>query len=210
MARKKKQPEFEPWRQDFRLSAELPDIKPVKTNFMINVVATSLLSVLAIFFVIKNVETGRLQAESEFQNERIVELQPQSEEYQNLSRAFQEERKKLDEAYGFLEQTFSPSKVIYEFSRVVPARVQVNAFGWDGENITVSGHYLPDPLLLEREGEDEAMDEMLVLVRAFEEEVSEDEFWQNNFTDIEVGRVTQLPEATRVDFQLTMKLVEEE
>ncbi|MCH8474178.1 MAG: hypothetical protein LAT55_03010 [Opitutales bacterium] len=204
MKSKKKQPNFRPWHQDFRMPDELPDIKAVKTNFLVNTVAGFILAVLIIFFLIKHLEVNRLENELAYLEERIERAEPRSNNYSKLNREYQEERSRLDEVDNFLSRPFFITRLVKEFVESAPERLETRSFRYNGSNVEVLARYLPDPQILELQGQEQAFDETLAMVREFGDSIQETVFFSDHFSDFEIRDVQQIPEESVLSFRLTM------
>lgn len=204
MKPKKKQPDFRPWHQDFRIPDELPDIKAVKTNFLVNVVVAFGLAVLLIFFFIKNNEVSRLGADLAYLEERIQRAEPRSNEYSRLNQQYQRERRRLDEVDNFLERPFFITELVWHFVDQAPERLEVRSFRYDRSGVEILARYLPDPTILEEQGQERAFDETLAVVRDFGDRLSETEFFATHFSATNIRDVRQIQEESVLSFRLLL------
>ena len=206
MQRKKKQPDYRPWHPDFRDLANLPDIKTVKTNFLLNVITAFLLVAAALFYWFKAVEEGRLETALEHEQSSLESEKPRSDAILELNNEYQREKRRLTEVANYINQPFLPSQFLWELSDSAPERLQVESLQYDGNRIILLGRFMPLLDILQNEGTEAAVEEMLASTRAFSDELETISFFGERFDSFGVSDVLHNQNDNTLSFRLTMVL----
>jgi hypothetical protein len=108
-----------PWRQDFRNSESLPDIKVIRTQFLINFVAVVVPLFVAILWIQQELALGSLRQDLGKLEEKKVAMQSANSELVALSRDFMKESAKIDSLDQYYYNLFSISDYLVTLSKNV-------------------------------------------------------------------------------------------
>jgi hypothetical protein len=122
--RKKKAPEITlQWHPNFRVTEALPDIKPVRTGFLVNSVAVTL-AVMALAFLlyvtVQIISVNRVAAKYQA---TIDEAQKENAKYLNLSAAFFKDSKRLQDVTKFYGPNVSPVQLLNTIAEARPENI---------------------------------------------------------------------------------------
>lgn len=108
------------WRPNFVNQSELPDIKVVRTNFIINIFAVAL--ALSMVFVLAKREYSAAVLETTISRleERIAGAEASDQKNLALSRQFKESAEYVLEVGKFVEAPFLPHELVYHLSVIKP------------------------------------------------------------------------------------------
>lgn len=135
MKGKGKQPSTPRWRPDFRIASTLPDIKAVRTGFLINFVAVTLVLLLGFYVAQKEYRTFVLKDSIEQMRAEIEEAKPTNERYKRLSADFREAAEKIAELETFYWAPARPRDYIVELAAGRPEGVVFKSLEYR-ENLT--------------------------------------------------------------------------
>ncbi len=122
--RKKKAPEIVwQWHPNFRVAEALPDIKPVRTGFLVNSVAVTL-AVMALAYLLYI--TAQIISVNRVANKyqaSIDEAQKENSKYLALSNAFFRDSKRLQEVTKFYGPNVSPVQLMNSVAAARPENI---------------------------------------------------------------------------------------
>lgn len=141
---KKKQSDSKPvkvpaWHVDFRNSAGLPDVKPVRTSFFINGIAAVIAAGIAISFANQELQLYSLRSEVARLDAQIeADRRPSAEAVQKFQK-FRAEEKKLKEVLEFVDRRIEPSDFLLRLGQILPENIIIEAIDSRGAVFTLRG-----------------------------------------------------------------------
>lgn len=129
MADKKKDSGFAAnWRPDFRDNDALPDVKAVRTNFMVNLVAVALACLVAVWFGIKEFQAMSLQTEIDNLKASIQDASGKNRAALKLSKEFTQLSPKVDDLVAFYDGYQFPLNILLPISESRPETIALESF----------------------------------------------------------------------------------
>lgn len=125
-----------PWHHDFRIPEELPDIKVVRTDFIINVIAFFLAGVLVLSLVYREIRSVGLRESLAAQQQEIRDLQPQHDQIVELNRRFMERKRLYDDIAKFYDEPLDPIVFLYDVADIRPEAVAFQQVSFIEEQVT--------------------------------------------------------------------------
>lgn len=118
MARKRN---FQPyWRPDFRIAGTLPDIKVIRTGFLINGFAIGL-ALFALFFLLqREFRASALNSTVTDLEQRIESAKPANKKHLEVNERFRSAATYVEELHKFYNTPFDPYEAMVFFSNSVP------------------------------------------------------------------------------------------
>lgn len=115
------------WRPDFRQTDTLPDIKPIRTGFILNLIGTLAL-ILAISGVVNNYNTtGQLTAEVVVLQQKIDANNRANRQYIQQHNEFQAAARLSEQVVNFLAQRIDPLAVVADLAANRPASITIES-----------------------------------------------------------------------------------
>lgn len=108
------------WHPNFRIAEGLPDIKVIRTDFLINSAGILIPLILAGMLIYSHVSEATLEGRLADLNEIIAEREPRNNRFLQQNRAFNDEAKKVNEVSKFLTQGTDPIALLLGFVEVRP------------------------------------------------------------------------------------------
>jgi hypothetical protein len=108
------------WHHDFRIPERLPDIKPIRTKFIINVACVGVALVLLGMAGSREFTKAGIRSEiATFEQER-TEKMPQNNKLTQMSQEYNRISQRLNDAIKFKKQPIHPVQLIAELSKQCP------------------------------------------------------------------------------------------
>ena len=104
------------WRPDFRDPSTLPDIKVVRTDFLVNVVSVVLLAVIAVFVLQREYRAWALKGRIASLDDDIRLAEPDDRTFIKQSQDFRESGQYIVEMNSFYEAPFSAHELLVELA----------------------------------------------------------------------------------------------
>lgn len=104
------------WRPDFRDPSTLPDIKVVRTDFLVNVVAVVLLALVAVFVLQREYRAWVLKGRIASLDEEIRLAEPDDRIFIKQSEEFRESGQYIVEMNSFYEAPFTAHELLVELA----------------------------------------------------------------------------------------------
>ena len=211
MPPRKKKVNYSPWHPNFRDTLSLPDVKPVKTNFIVNVAAGLVLLAVAVFFFTKQMELSRLEATVTQLSEEIERDSVRNRHLLQLHTEFQNENRKVTEVVNFLSQPFSPVEFIQQLGAVLPERMVFQSVQYEQtgnqRRIVILGRVQAEREVMLEEGFSlRVEDRELRRTRAFGDTLRDNDYFRDNFRDFLISDVTPDRNQGIISFRLTMNV----
>lgn len=128
MAKKSKSAAHAAWRPDFRATDKLPDIKVVRTDFLLNLIAAFVAVALLGFLTYREYEAATMAARVETLEREIQELGRADKQYLAGSAAFTRDTKRLEEAVEFLHVPLPPVPWLLQVAQLQPPEGVLSSF----------------------------------------------------------------------------------
>lgn len=108
------------WHPNFRIAEDLPDIKPIRTGFLINVAAVSICLILAYLFIQQEVK--RMTLGNAIQTTRATVQETQATNSANLRKSadFVREAKKMEDLSEFYDSPVTAYNFLLDLSEIRP------------------------------------------------------------------------------------------
>jgi hypothetical protein len=114
------------WHPNFRNSATLPDIKPVRTAFFVNGIAAFVAIALAVFLFQQEYELHSINSQIASRQREIDRDKPGSEQAIVLYKKFQDEEKRLHEIDSFVKSKPIMSELLQRFGETRPKDIALD------------------------------------------------------------------------------------
>ncbi len=190
------------WHPDFRDAAALPDVKVVRTSFFLNVTACVVLSALLIVFLYREFETRSLVEQVASWDVRIAERQPQNRHALDLNREFAAEANRVTALEEFLEVPTGVSNLLAQLAKTMPDRIVFSRINYrivaSGAELALTGRVIG------------ASDDATNIVSEYERFFSEDPYFSQRVSGVNVRSVTRNPETNTLSFDFLLSLVRPE
>lgn len=108
------------WHPNFRIAEGLPDIKVIRTDFLINSVGILIPLVLIGMLIYSHVTESTLEARIAALDAIVAQREPQNNRFLQHNRTFNDEAKKLNEVSSFLSQGTDPVALLIDFVELRP------------------------------------------------------------------------------------------
>jgi hypothetical protein len=119
--------EFLNWHPDFRDVAALPDLKVVRTSFVVNVLCITLASVSLLFTAYREYEGFSRRSEIRAAEESMS------------SKEFNEAHRRFIEAENFLQAPFATSELLVALNQSLPGNMDFTRIAYDNSTLTLRG-----------------------------------------------------------------------
>ena len=126
-AKKSKKNVQPPWRPDFRQVDALPDIKIIRTDFLLNGIAVFSLLAVLLFGFFTEITIQAVSSERDALQNRIAANTAENRQAQNLDRQYQQVSRKLRQVNTFLDVYAQPSALLQAVTAVIPDGVVVES-----------------------------------------------------------------------------------
>jgi hypothetical protein len=182
-----------PWRVDFRAEQALPDTKPVRTSFMVNGAAFTLVLVLFTFIGTQEFQIYRLRREFDELQQQIDKGRSSGTAAIGLFRKFQTQVANLREIGVFRNAKPSLSSLVRHFGATVPADIVFDGLEMRPTSLGINFSALGDPT------------EATAAASAYVEALKSDEFIKARFSEVNLINVTRNPTSNRLTVELLLK-----
>jgi len=118
------------WHPDFRNTALLPDIKAVRTDFIVNILSVVVPLALAIFFFYQEWERFSTRGEIAALRESVEAGSRTSERFIKLDQTFFKEAARLREVNQFFRQPAAPLEVVTALTELRPEGFAYSSIGY--------------------------------------------------------------------------------
>lgn len=132
--RKNKKSEHPLWRPDFRDMESLPDIKVIRTDFLLNVVSVSLATALLGLLLYREYRSIQLGGEIGDVVVNIESNRAANQENLRMSREFAAIQKSMDEVVRFHNVPVTPDRLLTEVAAMQPDSVILESTNFSGGN----------------------------------------------------------------------------
>ncbi|MCF3649979.1 hypothetical protein [Synoicihabitans lomoniglobus] len=127
------------WHLDFRNTDRLPDVKPIRTAFFINVIAILIAAATLFNFGSQEMQIYSMNAEISRLEDQIAKDQYPSAAAVKLFKEFQADEKKINEVAEFVKAPLKLSTFMLHLGEILPENIMINSVDWRGSVITLRG-----------------------------------------------------------------------
>jgi Tfp pilus assembly protein PilN len=132
------------WHPNFRVVDKLPDTKVIRTAFLINAVAVTLLLVVLFALVWRERELADVRAVIGSATEGglkkdIADNQPKLAQAQKLQGSFAAAEKKMREIEAFVTPSLVASEFLSQIARSFPRLTVINSIDYRGDSVKLQG-----------------------------------------------------------------------
>lgn len=128
--KKNKKDDFAAWQPDFRIAEDLPDIKAVRTDFLVNIASVTLAVVLIGWLVYREANISDLEE----QTAALVDIKERSESENRrvvgLNARFMKEKQILDDLDRFYNTPFDIPQLFADIAQIRPAEIAFEDFSF--------------------------------------------------------------------------------
>lgn len=130
------------WHPNFRNKKLLPDIKTVRTNFFINLVAITTVVVLGLFIALREIKLAAFKHDLANKESDIAAANAPSEKAKADFKNYSVEEQRFKTAYELVEHPFRFSDFVTHMGTILPNGVKINLvdFRGVGQTMNVSGN----------------------------------------------------------------------
>lgn len=140
LPRKKSSTEAAPnWRPDFRDVAALPDLKVVRTSFVLNFLCITLATVVLGWTVFREYQALSLRMEITTARDAMADKSVRNAELLKVNKEFSEANRRFTEAEKFSDVRFAGSELLVALSRSLPGNMDFTNVVFNGNNLTLRG-----------------------------------------------------------------------
>jgi Tfp pilus assembly protein PilN len=123
------------WHPDFRIAETLPDIKVVRTAFLVNFLVVALALGLVGYFVFTELERSALETELAETAERIAGLQPADRKAISLNKTFKTKQTLPEDLLRFYQTAYEVVPMVEAISQAIPDNVLLTTLSVDNKNL---------------------------------------------------------------------------
>jgi Tfp pilus assembly protein PilN len=127
------------WHPDFRDVGNLPDIKIIRTRFLLNALPVLVLLLLGYFLVVGEIATSERELQAAELSNRIATLTPKVKKAVGQQTEFNATDKKIKEIAGFVQQPMVGSDLLRIISTTLPRLVTIDVVSANQESVTLRG-----------------------------------------------------------------------
>lgn len=124
------------WHPDFRIAETLPDIKVVRTSFIVNFVVVAVVLILGAVVAFRELTLAELRSGIERFNSTINQRSAANSEAIRKSREFSDSRKKVDDVIAFYTKTYDVLPIVEALSSVCPDNIYYESLSLSHEMVS--------------------------------------------------------------------------
>jgi len=187
------------WHPNFRVESKLPDTKIIRTAFLINAAAVTVLLLVIFLLVSRERERGDVQAAVGSANEGglgrdIADNQPKLLEVQKLQRDFFAAEKKVREIEAFVTPTLVGSDFLNQIARTLPRLTIITAIEYRSDAVKLRGTLIG------------ASERATVLAKDYVEKLKRDQVLAKWVAKVDLNNLSREQSTGRLTFEIEMKL----
>lgn len=122
-ARRKKKKEFPAWHPDYRIAEDLPDIKAVRTDFLINAGALALALALVVALAYREISIFGLENEIQSLEDEEKRLEGDNMRVVSLNTRFMKRKRIHDDLEAFYDAPFDVPRFFADVARIRPGEI---------------------------------------------------------------------------------------
>lgn len=187
------------WHPNFRVVATLPDTKVIRTAFLVNAVAGSLLVVVLFALVSRELALGEVRAELGSVEttgvlREIADGQPKLTQMSKLQGDFAAAEAKLREIEGFVSSPLVGSVFLSDIARTLPRLIVINAIEYREGNVVLQGTVVG------------ASERATVLAKQYAEQLASEPAFASTVAKVQLRRLEREKTTGRLSFEIDMAL----
>ena len=187
------------WHPNFRVEGKLPDTKVIRTAFLINAVAVTVLLVAAFFLVSRERELNDVRASIGSAaegglNKDIADNQPRLAQAQKLQGSFSATEKKVREIEAFVTPTLVASDFLGQIAKTLPRLTMINTIDYRGESVKLRGTLIG------------ASERATILAKDYVEQLKRDPVLATWVARVELNNLDREQASGRLTFEIELKL----
>ena len=192
---KKQEPLLEPsWHPNFRDSRALPDLKVIRTDFLVNIVSISLAACVLLFLGFREYQAYNLKSQISTWEAKIDHGKIRNRELLRQSHEFFQYAKKIEAVETFTNDKFVGSDFLVNLTKTLPDAISLAAVDYKGKQVVLSGAI--------QGASDAASAQLSTYVRM----LKGNSYFKSVFgDDINITSLSKDAQALGLNFQITMK-----
>ncbi len=121
--RKNRKKDFPAWHPDFRIAEDLPDIKAVRTDFLINLAVIGLAFALLVWLVYREAAIHGYQSNVEVLRNEERRIEAESSQVAELNTRFMKRKRIHDDLVKFYDAPFDVPALFADIARIRPGEI---------------------------------------------------------------------------------------
>ena len=121
--RKNRKNDFPAWHPDFRIAEDLPDIKAVRTDFLINLTVIGLAFALVVWLVYREASIYGYQSDIETLRDEERRMETESKQVAELNSRFMKRKRIHDDLVKFYDAPFDVPAFFADIARIRPGEI---------------------------------------------------------------------------------------
>lgn len=191
---KKTQAAFAPnWHPNYRHVESLPDLKPIRTSFFVNVLCITMATGALIFTSHREFLMRNVRVEINLAQERIEFAREQNHQLLEQSRVFSETRDKFATAAKFSAVPVAASTLLTALARSLPDNMDFASVSYENEVLVLRGTIRG------------ASENASTRLSAYLDVLREDEVVGSHFLDVELKNLLRDPRTQGLSFEIVLK-----
>jgi Tfp pilus assembly protein PilN len=187
------------WHPNFRVVEKLPDTKVIRTAFLINTVAVTILLLVSFALIWRERELSEISAKIGDVREgglkkEIADLQPKLDQVVKLQREFSATEKKVREIESFVTTPLVASEFLRQISQTLPRLTVISGVDFRGQTVTLRGSLVG------------ASERATALAKNYVERLSHDPSLAVRICDVRLNNLERSQATGRLTFEIEMKL----
>lgn len=209
MARKSKSEAQPPWRPNFRTVDTLPDIKPIRTDFILNFIGVSLAVVLLSLLAYREFNAQSIGGNIKQLEENIASRQAENRKTIRDAKQFDTISKNIEEVATFLRNNLSPVEVAIVLAEHLPEEMLVASVTVRPEAIVTGGRRNRQRTLLTNIlviGTVQTDREATTIVDDYKNTLAEQPIFKEQLRSIELPVLQRDPQTGLFDYEILIVL----
>lgn len=121
--RKNRKKEFPAWQPEFRIAEDLPDIKAIRTDFLVNIGAVTLALFLVVWLAYREASINGLESDIETLRDAEKRLEGENMQVVSLNTRFMKRKRLFDDLARFYDSPFDVPRFLADIAQVRPAEI---------------------------------------------------------------------------------------
>jgi Tfp pilus assembly protein PilN len=181
------------WHANFRVAEGLPDLKPIRTSFFINLLFITL-AVAALLFTAHREFLGySIRSEIELSNESVAGISARNAQLLSLNQEFNDASVVISSAEKFLKGQMVGSQLLISLSRSLPDSMDFTSITFEGGKLILRGNIRG------------ASETASTRVTAYLDVLRKDEIIGNRLSEISLTSLVRDPRTQGMSFEIVLK-----
>lgn len=181
------------WRPDFRDLAALPDLKVVRTSFVLNFLCITIATVVLGWTVFREYQALSLGMEITAAREAMADKSVRNTDLLKVNKEFSEAHRRFTEAEKFNDVRFAASELLVALSRSLPGTMDFTNVVFDGNNLILRGTIRG------------ASETASTRVSSYLDVLRQDAFVGGLFPDVSLTSLLRNPSTQGLSFEIVLK-----